>query len=299
MLKVLGWEMKWLIKTVILLDALALLLHGLALTLLMTLKNQILRGSQKLLLITLCVTELIYAVVDITYKTLQLLFGMNTIYYSFWVFNVITIVLMYISVMTLLTIERFLEIYLNIKYGLLCTPIKTKFVLLSICIICFLAFIPGLLISLNNPIYVGRTLVRFIYPVFELCFIIVATISYFYITKQVYKHRTKTKRLEKQLRQNNKVFHKKKLPSNKFRVFVPTLIVVTFILFTVVPNTLKLCYSLQILTADFVVEIAYIMIPVGFIVDAVIYIFYLEAVRLKIRRMIRPGNSIHTASTDY
>ena len=75
--------MKWLIKTVILLDALALLLHGLALTLLMTLKNQILRGSQKLLLITLCVTELIYAVVDITYKTLQLLFGMNTIYYSF------------------------------------------------------------------------------------------------------------------------------------------------------------------------------------------------------------------------
>ena len=155
------------------------------------------------------------------------------------------------------------------------------------------------LISLNNPIYVGRTLVRFIYPVFELCFIIVATISYFYITKQVYKHRTKTKRLEKQLRQNNKVFHKKKLPSNKFRVFVPTLIVVTFILFTVVPNTLKLCYSLQILTADFVVEIAYIMIPVGFIVDAVIYIFYLEAVRLKIRRMIRPGNSIHTASTDY
>lgn len=118
--------MKWLIKTVILLDALALLLHGLALTLLMTLKNQILRGSQKLLLITLCVTELIYAVVDITYKTLQLLFGMNTIYYSFWVFNVITIVLMYISVMTLLTIERFLEIYLNIKIWLTLHPNKDK-----------------------------------------------------------------------------------------------------------------------------------------------------------------------------
>ena len=291
--------MKWIVKTVIFFDAVVLLLHGLALILLMTLKNSNIRGSQKLLLITLCVSELIYAVVDITYKTLQLLYILDTISTSFWVFNVITISLLYISVMTLLTIERFLEIYLNIKYGLLCTPRKTKVVLLSTCIICFLAFIPGVFVSLNNPIYVGRTLVRFIYPVFEICFIIVATISYFYISKQVYKHRTKSKRLEKQLSQNNKVFHRKKLPSNSFRLFVPTLIVVTFVFFAVVPNTLKLCFSLKILTADFVLQIAYLMIPVGFIVDAFIYIFNIKAVRLKIGRMIRSRNSIHTVWTVY
>ena len=291
--------MKWIVKTVIFFDAVVLLLHGLALILLMTLKNSNIRGSQKLLLITLCVSELIYAVVDITYKTLQLLYILDTISTSFWVFNVITISLLYISVMTLLTIERFLEIYLNIKYGLLCTPRKTKVVLLSICIICFLAFIPGVFVSLNNPIYVGRTLVRFTYPVFEICFITVATISYFYISKQVYKHRTKSERLEKQLSQNNKVFHKKKLPSNSFRLFVPTLIVVTFIFFAVVPNTLKLCFSLKILTADFVLQIAYLMIPVGFILDAFIYIFNIKAVRLKIGRMIRSRNSIHTVCTAY
>lgn len=154
--------MKWILKTVIFFDAVVLLLHGLALILLMTLKNSNIRGSQKLLLITLCVSELIYAIVDITYKTLQLLYILDSISTSFWVFNVITISLLYISVTTLLTIERFLEIYLNIKYGLLCTRRKTKVVLLSVCIICFLAFIPGFFVSLNNPIYVGRTLVRFI-----------------------------------------------------------------------------------------------------------------------------------------
>ena len=99
--------MKWIVKTVIFFDAVVLLLHGLALILLMTLKNSNIRGSQKLLLITLCVSELIYAVVDITNKTLQLLHILDTISTSFWVFNVITISLLYISVMTLQRLNVF------------------------------------------------------------------------------------------------------------------------------------------------------------------------------------------------
>ena len=290
--------MSWLLKAVILLDVVTLIFHSIALVLLRMLQNSNLHGNQKLLLIVLCTTELIYAVVDIAQKTAKLLNSIN-IYKCFWVFNVITVVLMYMSVMTLLTIERFLAIYLNIKYDLLCPQRKTKIVITVIFIICLFAGIPGLVISLNNHVLVGRALVRYIYPAFEICFVIVAIFTYLYITKQIYKHRRNREKLERQLKQTKSFCHiKKQSSSNKLRIFLPSLIVITFLFFTVFPNILKLCYSLKVFASDFIVEIAYIMIPVGFIVDPVIYIFNLKVVRLKFRSKFRRNNSVNTVCTN-
>ena len=291
-------KMNWLLKTVILLDVITLILHSVALILLRMMKNSNLHENQKLLLIVLCTTELIYGVVDIAQKTAKHLNNIGIIYKCFWVLNVITVVLMYMLVMTLLTIERFLAIYLNIKYGLLCPFKKAKIALTVIFIICLFASIPGIVISLNNHVYVGRALVRYIYPAFEICFIVVAIFTYFYITKQIYKHRRNREKLKRQLNQTKRFCHIKQSSSDRFRIFVPTLIVVTFLFFTVFPNILKLCYSLKVLASDFVVEIAYIMIPVGFIVDPVIYIFNLKVVRSKFRSILRRNNSVNTVCSD-
>ena len=93
-----------------------------ALALLISLKQNNVRGSQKFILIALCTTELIYAIADITYFSLILSHVSDIASKAVLVFSVTTLTFFYIFVMTLIAIDRFLEIYLNIKYDILWSP---------------------------------------------------------------------------------------------------------------------------------------------------------------------------------
>ena len=73
----------------------------------------------------------------------------------------------------------------------------------------------------------GKALIYYINPSLDLTFFIVASCSYFYITKEVSRHRKTKKRTEKQLQQNNTVVHDKH-SKNRFQLLVPTLIILTF-----------------------------------------------------------------------
>ena len=75
-------------------------------------------GSQKLILIALCTTELIYAIADITYFSLVLSRVPDIGSVAVLLFSITTLTFFYIFVMTLMVIDRFLEVYLNIKYDI-------------------------------------------------------------------------------------------------------------------------------------------------------------------------------------
>ena len=197
-----------------------------ALVLLISLKQSSVRGSQKLILIALWATKLIYAIADITYFSLVLSRASNNGSAAVLVFCTTTLTFFYVFVVTLMAIDSFLRIYLIIKYDILWSPQMTKFTLICLLAICFLSYIPSLTVELRNPKSLGKALIYYINPTFHLAFLIVASCSYFYIIKDVLRHRKTKKRIEKHLEQNNRVVHHK-YSKNRLLLLAPTLIILT------------------------------------------------------------------------
>ena len=284
--------MNWIsLGIVITLDLVVISVHILALALLIRQKQNNVKGSQKLLLIALCVTELIYALVDILgHICYKLELDHRTI--VFYVFNSTTMTFMYIFIMTCIAVDRFLEIYLNIKYSLLWSSKKTKIILFVGLAICCFVPIPFIEIMLNNVFHIEDIIYRYIYPVFEIMFIIIFLCSYFYIIRQVLRYRRNTRKLEKQLSRNSRGVHHKQ-SNNRFKLFLPTSIIVTFLIFMIGPNILRLCVSLKLLCHDVGYSVSFVIIPFGFIADPIIYIFSLKASRLAFTRILPCNNFVH------
>ena len=111
-----------------------------ALALLISFKQSNVRGSQKFILIALCTTELIYAKAGITYFSLVLSRVSYTGSQVVLVFSETTLTFFYIFIMTLIAIDRFLEIYLNIKYSIFFVPPKDK-IYFNLCLCNMLALL--------------------------------------------------------------------------------------------------------------------------------------------------------------
>ena len=148
--------------------------------------------------------------------------------------------------------------------------------------------------------YAMKILSLYIYPVLELVFVMVTSCSYYYTVKHILERKRNEKnekKLERQLAHRKQyviVYNKESY--NRFKLFVPTLIVVTFLLFMVGPSILRLCFSLKILDEhDCTYKISFVFIPVGFITDPVIYIFSLKAVRLALSKMVASKDSFHSS----
>ena len=158
---------------------------------------------------------------------------------------------MYMMIIILITLDRFLIFYCNIKYAFYWSKNKNRCVLILFGILSTMSFAPALTVALQNPVYVGRTLVRYIYPPFEFVFIIVALLTYSYI---FLRHRDSIimpkVRKDKNARDGES--------NSRFKLLVPSLIILTYLVFMIVPNTSKLFYSIGVTRSDEVLEVLYI-----------------------------------------
>ena len=287
--------MDWLFLTNIVLNFIVIIVHIIALRLLLSVDENNVRGTQKLLLIALCVTELVFTILDIGTKAFYLM-GINLIPRVCWMLSVTSGIIMYIFIMIMITVDRLLEIYLNIKYHLYWCVKKTKWVLTTVLVTSLLLGIPAVIVGLNDPCQIVEILSLYVYPPLEVIFIIIASCTYVYIFKQIQRHKKVSNRTERQLSGNSTVTYRRS-SSNRFRIFVPTLIIITFIFFTIGPNIIKLCFFIGIIKTDDEVHIAYLFIPIGFIADPLIYILNIKSVRRRLQRIIRRTTSVHTASS--
>ena len=270
----------FLLATALAINCLVIIVHALALILLRRYKQHHLSGNQVDLLIALFFTELAYGFVDSGYKISFLLdHGMFTIAtILFWVISVTTIILMYMMIMILITLDRFLIFYCNVKYAFYWSKNKNRCVLILLGILSTMSFAPALTVALENPVYIGRTLVRYIYPLFEFVFIIVALLTYSYIFLRCRHSIMPNVRTNKNVRDGKS--------NSRFKLLVPSLIIFTYLVFMIVPNTFKLFYSVRVTSLDEVVEVSYIFIPLGFLVDPIIYIFNTRSVKIFLRKMV-------------
>lgn len=83
-------------------------------------------------------------------------------------------------------------------------------------------------------------------PVTEAIFVIVASTIYLYITKQVLRHRRMMLRLRKELQVNNRFLHHGET-YKRFKLFIRTSIIATFMLFMVFGANI---FSLRLLSIE-------------------------------------------------
>ena len=279
------------------LDVVVILINILALVLLTYSKKNNLRGSQRILLIALCATELVYSATDLVgyvFYVMNMREGLIALLSS----NSTSVTFFYVTIMILIPIDRYLEIHLNIKYDIHWSPNKTKIVLTVALAVCIVLFIPLYLVKLQKVYPLQKILVFYINPILQLIFIIVASFSYFYIIRQVLRHRKNIRTLEQQLKRNNTAACNMPV-SNRFKIILPSLIIITFILFMIGSNIIRILLSLNMIS-KVGSYIAYIFIPAGFIADPVIYIFSLKSVKQSIKGVTRRRrNSVRNVRTSY
>ena len=275
---------------ILMFHVLVIFTHIVALKVLINKKQKRLKGNQKMLLITLSVAELTYAVVNIG-KLLCSLYNLINLNDAFFTLNFVAGFWMYWVIMTLITIDRFLEIYLNIKYNILCSPKKTKTVLIIAIVISVLLLVPAFHVKKETLISFG---ILFCYPMLESFFIILALVTYLYIFKQVQRHRKSTLKVQKQLRRNNRVITRMHF-GNRFKVFVPSLIIITFIFFMCIPNTISL-FILKGFVKPELQGVVFILIPIGLVADPVIYIFSLKGISRSSIKSAWSANSIRISN---
>ena len=281
---------------IIILDLAVVSAHILALKLMISIRRSSIHGSQRLLLIALCITELTYALVDIARQSCKMMRLPRLSEQAIWLFNATCITFLYIIIMTLITIERFLEIYLNIKYNIVWSPRKTRIVLFVAATLCFLLFIVLFLVGIKfgNHRVVATIILCYIYPILTLIFITAFACTYFYIIKKLYKFRANSARLQKQLHANGTGKVHKKESNKRFKIFVPTLIIVTFLAFMVVPNFIRLCAFFEVVNSGIAHIVSFTSIPIGFILDPCIYIFNLKGVRSAMRKRFCSRSTVHS-----
>lgn len=192
------------------------------------------------------------------------------------------------SIMILITLDRLFEFRLNIKYSLYWSSKRTLVALLVVTSISISIFICILIMTkiynFTTLKFCEKFLMKNVIPLLISIFIVLASYTYYQIYKKIKKNREKTNK--------NKNIHEvrnlhKEIGSNRrkpFQVFLPGLIMATFILFSIVPYFVwTIRYHVCRDCNEYVNSVITLLYSLGWLADPLIYIFSLRHIRMKIK----------------
>ena len=236
------------------------------------------RNKNQIKIITvLCVYELLGGLLAILYDVVER--NVTSKFIASKLLDVIMcltdifIALNYYFIMVLLTVDRFLAIYLNIKYQFY-LPSKKIIRLVTIVSMTLLAFAvtAAVLIVFNkmNRLYHWNML-YVLYVVIDISYIALVISVYVYIFR-VFKRQKKL--------QTNRASD-----SDSFKLLIPSLLIVTFIIFSIIPDLFLTGAYYQIYyVSDIMHKIPFIFFRLGHIADPLIYIFGFNFKRGSLKR---------------
>ena len=184
-----------------------------------------------------------------------------------------TCCLQYFLAMIYMTVDRFLEVRLNIIYPVYWKYGYTKILLVSTWVFCGILSLVVLLIELPSRRRIRWIIFVFFYPIIESVFWLLSSSVYIYIFVK--------------LKQNSCHIYKKQTGIMKRRkkrhFYVPALIVLSFVLFILIPDTVITVYMLRNTRLPGPLQTyVYCSYMIGFSCDAVVYIFFSPLVRSKL-----------------
>ena len=232
-----------------------IVIHTVALVFLRRSRYSIRYKNQVIILTALCICEL-------TGAALLIAVGVFEQYVSLLVadiifcFTEIFTLFNYYFIMGLLTIDRFLAFYLNLKYQFHFSPSKALKLLVIATLVC-------LLITVMVAVLVSKQMIMrsqlhnslfFFYVSFDAVYIFLAIGAYSFIFR-VYRRQLKFQKDSQRVRN--------------------TLIIVTFIIFISIPNIINTVYRQEISTTNkAIVYVAFTFYRIGWLIDPLIYIFF-------------------------
>ena len=246
------------------------------------------RRNQDRIILNLSVAEICMACSDVTQNILMTMLPVHSkviryltiIQCSMFVFPCFLI-------MITLTLDRFFEVFLNIRYSCFVTTLKMKQTLLICWCSGFMLAAVLVPLSIGTVHYqlIACVIYKYIFPITEGMFLVIAICSYAYIYNKFRQLNKlpgiKTLELKGEYR---------KIERRKRRVFAPFLIVLTFIGFVIIPDlaNLMLFYVFKNGT-NFHSNLLLICYALGFISDAVIYLFVQRHIKRHALRTLKGG----------
>ena len=177
-----------------------------------------------------------------------------------------TLVFMYLSIMILLTLDRFLEFRFNIKYFLIWSPKKTLISLsLSLCFsvtifICLLPF------NIDVEKY-QKYWLTCIYGPTACIYFLLASLTYYHILKKLKQNRKKSRKLKEHIDKYQISRNRKQI-----QVYLPCFIILTFILFNIFPKLLLVMHHFVFPGKEWLHNLLMVLFELGWIADPLIYI---------------------------
>ena len=278
---------RWFLILNLFIVILVVVLHSIALRLLFKLKASNINGSQKYLLMALCCNDLALGVNAALQCTMEFLETDGAIVYIIFLFDLTPLYLMNISVMILITLDRLLEFRLNLKYSLYWSPTKTLRLLFSLAFISFFTFVCVMILQEFYEFDFVKICMIYVLPQFIGVFMFLATYTYYLIFKKLKKNRKEHTKLRR-IKQNEEAEQRTSSSKKRFRVFLPSWIIATCILFGVVPHTVLIIHFYVTEGKYKVLEqVPMILFHIGWLADAFLYIFSLKPIRKEFRRFSR------------
>lgn len=259
--------------------------------LVLLIRDQNFRTNQKYLIGIICCTEM-FLLIQFVMKGARSLNELeNSVGLDLFIHFGDTIGLMYLFVMTILTLDRFAEIKFTLKYPLHCNTIKIiALLILAFTISCL--FYVGLFINLiingNKPDWDELLIVYFI-SLFQGIFLVIAFMTYSYIFKKLRKNQLALNKIRNQLDQSSSGKELQRKIQGKPKIIVPSLIILTFILFSILPNFIYA--AVYHWSTNYRYTVASKLFPclyfLGWVADPIIYIFSVKSIRQKFRKLKR------------
>ena len=260
------------------LNFIVIAIHLIAITLLLKVRCNRRNKTQAYLITMLCFSELSYSVTYVLSICFTKLGNQENpvIVYMIRLVEIISVsflAVIYYPAMMLVTVDRFFVFRLNVKYSLLWSPKKTLKLISGLFILAAFVFLIYLIKDFVEPI-LSFYYIPYIYVGLDTMFIIIAAVTYIYIFKVFKNHRRKKK---KSVVRSTK--------DDSFNLYVPTWIIITFLIFIVIPNYLRFFNSMGLIQLSVGVNVvSQYMYLIGYLADPLIYIAHLPFARQKIRR---------------
>ncbi|XP_057297588.1 uncharacterized protein LOC130628624 [Hydractinia symbiolongicarpus] len=293
---------------------LALILHLIGFFLLYNYSGNISK-TQKKLMLNLSITEIILSCLSImntsfTHITLdtQSNSTANETLSQFFVYDMactvtstvyFAVVLSYYYSMTFLTLDRLCEVYLNIRYSLYWSARKTKYLTLFMWVIIVVTAVGSTAYALQNKSYhkMEHFFYYIIYPTSSALFFLVGVPTYTYIIIILLRNERRNKQSVhgSRIRHSSSSSFSSSFPVIKLdRILLPLLLMVTFILFLIVPHILIFNQVITTCVSTLLLEICHIMLGFGFMSDVVIYVLFSTSIRKKIIRQMKLSRRFKT-----
>jgi len=235
------------------------------------------RSHQVPILMNLSIAEIFMSVFDVAYNIMISYNVEANINIYVYTIQCTCFVISNFLVLTVLALDRFFEVYLNITYPIFITKQVIHRALFGCWSIGFTLGIILCTLRYTMGINTLDVVFRILFPFFEILFFSCAVCSYSYIYmkyRQMSRNQAKTTN-------NNNSFKKRKF-------FVPTLIIFTFFLFAIIPDQLHLfLFYIYDIGSNTFLNTILLMYVVGFICDAVIYIFFQKTTYSILRKKLK------------